>query len=67
MFVTAYPKYAVDAFDVRAVDYVLKPFDRQRIAKALERAAEFVNDSAQAAKGRRPVGDKGHSKFPRTQ
>jgi 3-deoxy-7-phosphoheptulonate synthase len=43
VFVTAYPKYAVDAFDVRAVDYVLKPFDRQRIAKALERAAEFVH------------------------
>jgi CheY-like chemotaxis protein len=42
VFVTAHPKYAVDAFDVRAVDYVLKPFDGQRIAKALERAAEFV-------------------------
>jgi 3-deoxy-7-phosphoheptulonate synthase len=42
VFVTAHPKYAVDAFDVRAVDYVLKPFDGQRIATALERAAEFV-------------------------
>jgi CheY-like chemotaxis protein len=42
VFVTAHPKYAVDAFDVRAVDYVLKPFDGQRIATALERAAESV-------------------------
>ena len=42
VFVTAYQKYAVDAFDVRAVDYVLKPFDGQRIATALARAAEVV-------------------------
>ncbi len=44
VFVTAYQKYAVDAFDVRAVDYVLKPFDRERLAKAFERAAEYVNN-----------------------
>jgi len=43
VFVTAYEKFAVDAFDIRAVDYVLKPFDRSRLAKALERAAEFVH------------------------
>jgi 3-deoxy-7-phosphoheptulonate synthase len=42
VFVTAHEKFAVDAFDVRAVDYVLKPFDRQRLATALGRAAEYV-------------------------
>ena len=42
MFVTAYDKFAVDAFGVRAVDYVLKPFDRERLETALERPAEFV-------------------------
>lgn len=42
VFVTAHEKFAVDAFGVRAVDYVLKPFDRQRLATALGRAAEFV-------------------------
>jgi two-component system LytT family response regulator len=43
VFVTAHDKFAVDAFGVRAVDYVLKPFDRERLETALERAAEHVN------------------------
>jgi two-component system LytT family response regulator len=42
VFVTAHDKFAVDAFGVRAVDYVLKPFDRERLEAALERGAEFV-------------------------
>ncbi len=42
VFVTAHDKFAVEAFGVRAVDYVLKPFDRERLGQALERAAEFV-------------------------
>jgi two-component system LytT family response regulator len=42
VFVTAHEKFAVDAFAVRAVDYVLKPFDRERLGTALERAAEYV-------------------------
>jgi two-component system, LytTR family, response regulator len=42
VFVTAHEKFAVDAFGVRAVDYVLKPFDRERLGTALERAAEYV-------------------------
>ena len=38
VFVTAYDQYALRAFDVRAVDYVLKPFGRERLQKALEHA-----------------------------
>jgi two-component system LytT family response regulator len=38
VFVTAYDQYALRAFDVRAVDYVLKPFGRERLQKALEYA-----------------------------
>jgi len=38
VFVTAYDQYALRAFDVRAVDYVLKPFGRERLQRALERA-----------------------------
>ncbi len=34
VFATAFDQYAVQAFDVNAVDYVLKPFDKARIAKA---------------------------------
>src|SRR5579859_4444517 len=37
VFATAYDQYAVRAFDVNAVDYLLKPFDRVRVDKALER------------------------------
>jgi two-component system response regulator LytT len=37
VFATAYDQYAVRAFDVNAVDYILKPFDRARIEQALER------------------------------
>ena len=38
IFATAFDQYAVRAFDVNAVDYLLKPFDPQRIAQALEKA-----------------------------
>jgi two-component system response regulator LytT len=37
VFATAYDQYAVRAFEVNAVDYVLKPFDRSRILQAVER------------------------------
>jgi two-component system LytT family response regulator len=40
VFVTAYDSYAVKAFDVHAVDYVLKPFSEARLAEAVERARE---------------------------
>jgi two-component system LytT family response regulator len=42
IFVTAYDRYAIQAFDVGALDYLLKPFDRTRFAMALERAKERV-------------------------
>jgi two-component system LytT family response regulator len=38
IFVTAYDQYAVRAFEVRAIDYLLKPFDRERFAASLDRA-----------------------------
>ncbi len=38
IFVTAYNQYAAKAFDVAAVDYLLKPFDHERMAVALNRA-----------------------------
>jgi two-component system, LytTR family, response regulator LytT len=37
VFATAYDQYAVRAFEVNAVDYLLKPFDRNRVMQALER------------------------------
>ena len=37
MFVTAYDTYALEAFEVSAVDYLLKPFDQERFRKTLAR------------------------------
>ncbi|HEX4645705.1 MAG TPA: LytTR family DNA-binding domain-containing protein [Verrucomicrobiae bacterium] len=42
VFVTAHDKFALRAFDVHAVDYLLKPFDRERFQAALRRAMERV-------------------------
>ncbi len=42
VFVTAHDKFALKAFDVHAVDYLLKPFDRERFQMALERAISKI-------------------------
>jgi two-component system, LytTR family, response regulator LytT len=46
VFATAFDHYAVHAFDVNAVDYVLKPFDKARIAKAIQRARKVMETEA---------------------
>jgi two-component system, LytTR family, response regulator len=38
VFVTAFDQYAIDAFEVNAVDYLLKPVEPERLAKAVDRA-----------------------------
>lgn len=40
VFVTAYDQYAIKAFEVRAIDYLLKPVDHERLALALERVTK---------------------------
>ena len=42
IFVTAYDEYALKAFEVHAVDYLLKPFGKDRLAEALNRARERI-------------------------
>src|SRR5450755_2535584 len=42
IFATAFDQYAVRAFDVNAIDYLLKPFDRARVMQALDRARQRV-------------------------
>lgn len=48
VFATAFDHYAIQAFDVNAVDYVLKPFDKARIAKAIQRAKKMLEASTPA-------------------
>jgi len=42
VFATAFDQYAVKAFEVNAVDYLLKPFDRKRVAQSLQKAREKI-------------------------
>jgi two-component system, LytTR family, response regulator LytT len=45
IFATAFDQYAVRAFDVNAIDYLLKPFDRARVLQALERARQRLHEA----------------------
>jgi two-component system LytT family response regulator len=40
IFTTAYNEYAIKAFDINAIDYLLKPFSRERFSKAIEKVKE---------------------------
>lgn len=45
IFVTAFDQHAIRAFEIHAVDYVLKPFDAERLSAALARARERIGKS----------------------
>ncbi len=45
IFATAFDQYAVRAFDVNAIDYLLKPFDRGRVQQALERVRQRLYEA----------------------
>jgi len=51
IFATAFDQYAVKAFEVNAVDYLLKPFDRKRVVQSIQKARAKV-DSATASSDR---------------
>jgi two-component system LytT family response regulator len=53
IFVTAYDQHALKAFQVRALDYLLKPFDRERFKDALQRARKQLEREENGDLGRR--------------
>ena len=53
IFVTAYDQHALKAFQVRALDYLLKPFDRERFTEALARARKQIERNETGDIGKR--------------
>jgi two-component system LytT family response regulator len=45
IFVTAYDQYAIKAFEVSALDYILKPINADRLAEAIEKAKKLISQS----------------------
>lgn len=55
VFITAFDEFAVPAFEVRAVDYLLKPFDRERLQQALARVRERLAVAPPGSGERKPL------------
>ena len=51
VLVTSYSEYAVRAFEIEAVDYLCKPFDKERLATSIERAIRRLNSAVPSAVG----------------
>src|SRR3954462_8762647 len=49
VFATAFDQYAVRAFEVNAVDYLLKPFDKKRVAQSVEKARQKISAAPPAS------------------
>lgn len=56
IFTTAYPDHAVEAFDLAAADYLVKPFDADRLRRAVERALEHSGADDNQASANSPAG-----------
>ncbi|KQY62688.1 MULTISPECIES: LytR/AlgR family response regulator transcription factor [unclassified Nocardioides] len=63
VFVTAHEQHAVDAFELRAVDYVLKPVREERLAEAVRRVVEGVAQPAASGDEQIPVERGGVTRF----
>jgi len=60
IFTTAHDQYALRAFEVHAVDYLLKPFSRERLASAIERARHQIALANQQLPSNTALGQQGN-------
>jgi len=60
IFITAYDQYALKAFDVHAVDYLLKPFSKERFDEALKRARSKIDKGTK--ENIKPIVEDAHTK-----
>ena len=51
VFITAFDQFAVAAFDVAAIDYLMKPVDAERLARSIERARAYLIARAEPRAG----------------
>lgn len=63
VFVTAYSEFAIDAFKVHAIDYLIKPVEKERLAQALARVREHIALHSRAQRAERIPVEKGGKKI----
>jgi sigma-B regulation protein RsbU (phosphoserine phosphatase) len=66
IFCTAFDQYAIEAFDIHAVDYLLKPVNRSRLAKAVSRVRESLTRMAVMDRDLQSAGEVQARLFPQT-
>lgn len=65
VFITAYSEFALEAFEVNAVHYILKPFDEADVAKLINKLDKFFGTTSHAANACRPVASPDKQAMPR--